>query len=299
MSDFQTEGDNTVAVDTAEDGGQEDRYYDTLEDAVEALGDDDEGEGEEPEAEADEDSAEEPGAAVLTLSDGTELTLEEVEKGHLRMQDYTRKTTEVAREREALKERETTLTERARSIETASQRLVALVQQLIPPMPEPALARTNPGLYTQQRVMHEQAQAEIAAWMQAGQETKQAVQALTETQVAQRRADADTELAKAMPRLKDPAALAKFNDDVKAVASQFGFDEAMIAATIDPRVRRMAYYAGIGMRAEENRKAASKRVEAARVGKPPAPAKPTDQSRKAMRRLSQTGSIKDALSIDF
>lgn len=303
MSDFPVEGDQTsVADDTAYDDEPEDQSFDTLEDAAAALADDDEGEGPEPETSEDDiegEEADEPGEVKLTLSDGTALTLEEVEKGFLREADYTRKTMELAETRKAVTSREAELSEQARIVETASQRLLGLVQQLVPPMPPASLAQQNPALYIQQKAMHEQARAELGEWMGAAGEATQVVQGFTQQQIEQRKAEANAELVRAMPRLKDPAAMAKFDADVLASAKSLGFDEATIAATTDPKVRRMAYLAAIGQRALDNQKAAARRVEAPKAGKPPAPGKPTDAKAIAARRFKQTGSIYDAAKVDF
>ena len=302
MSDFPLEGDQTsVADDTAYYDDAEDQSFDTLEDAVAALADDDEGEGAEPEtAEADEgEEADEPGEVKLTLSDGTALTLEEVEKGFLREADYTRKTMELAETRKAVVQRETELAEQTTIIETATQRLLGLVQQLVPPMPSAALAQQNPGEYIRQKAVHDQARSELAQWMDTAGDVGNVVQGFTRQQIEQRKSEANAELVKAMPRLKDPAAMAKFDADVAASAKAFGFDDATIAATTDPRIRRAMWLAAVGQRALDNQSAAKRRVEAPKAGKPPAPGKPTDKNRTAMRRLAQSGSIKDALSVDF
>lgn len=301
MSDFPTEGDESVAVDTAADDFAEDHTYDTLEEAAAALGDDDQGE-EQPEPEADEATEDDAPAdeVKITLSDGSEIPLSEVEKGFLRQDDYTRKTTEVAQERERVTAYENTLKERANLIETAQQRLVALVEGLIPPEPAAQLAQHDPARYVQEMAMRQQAIAELQGWMDAKDDTGKAVSSLTEAQTEHLRSSENDMLIKARPALKDPAALAKFDSEVASAAKQFGFPDDMIAATHDHRVRQMAYYAAIGLRAEANRKAAQRRVEAPKPGKPaPANAQPTDKSKQAMRRLSQTGSIKDALKINF
>lgn len=299
MSDFHTEGDQAVAVDTAGEGMTEDHSYDTFEDALAALGDDDEGGAEAETAELPDEAEEDPGAVKVTLADGTEVSLGEIEKGYQRQADYTRKTTEVAQERERVTQYEADLNERARFIETASQKLSSLVQQLVPPEPSAHLAQTNPAQYVQQMAMRQQAIAELQGWMAAGDEAGQAVQSLTAAQVEQQRQEANRHLAKSMPKLKDPAALAKFDADVKAAAQAFGFDDATIDATTDPRIREAMYFAGIGKRAVQNRQNASRRIEAPKPGKPGAVAQTVDRSKTAMRRLSQTGSIKDAMNIDF
>ena len=72
MNDFPTEGDmETVAVDTADNGGEEDRYYDTLDDAMSALGDDEDGEAQESEPADDEPGdadGDEPSAAMASAT---------------------------------------------------------------------------------------------------------------------------------------------------------------------------------------------------------------------------------------
>lgn len=303
MDDFQQDAEpEAVAVDTADDGADEDRFYDTLEDAAAALADDDEGEiaeeeaPEEPEAESE---AEEPGGPLVTLSDGTKLSLDEVESGYLRQADYTRKTTEVAAERQRVSAYEAALTERAQTIDRASQRMVELVNMLIPPEPDAALARTNPAEYVHQKALRDQAMAEITGFLSVKDEAGQAVQALQAEQVQQQRQAENDQLVKAMPKLKDPTALAKFDAEVKAAAKGFGFDDAVIEATTDHRVRMAMYYAAIGQRAVANQQAAKRRVEAPKPGKPAQAVQPVNKNLKAMRRLAQTGSFKDAMSIDF
>lgn len=302
MSDIHEDGDQSVADDTADVATDEDRFYDTLEEAASALGDDDEGEPDEAAAEADAEAGDEeenPGAVKVTLSDGTEISLGEIEKGYLRQEDYTRKTMEAAQERERVSAYEASLTERARSLESAQQKLLSLVQNLIPPEPPSSLAHQNPAQYVQAMAMRNQALSEMRAHMEAQQETAQAVSGLTEAQQLQHRQAENDLLVKARPALKDAAAMAKFDSEVSGAAKHFGFPDEMIAQTADHRVRQMAYYAAIGLRAEANRKAASRRVEAPRPGKPAPTAQAQDKNRTAMRRLSQTGSISDAMKIDF
>lgn len=301
MSDFPVEADqDDVVDDTAGEGFDEDHTYGTLEEAAAALGDDeDEAEPEEQVGEEDPEGEEEAAAAVITLSDGTALTLEEVEKGVLRQADYTRKTTELAREREQVTAFQSALNERAQTVNQASQKLVELVHMLIPPEPAAALAQQNPGEYVRQKAMREAALNEISGFLSVKDQAGEAVQSLTQEQLQHQKRAEDERLVKAMPKLKDPAALAKFEADVKSTAKGFGFDDAVIDATTDHRVRMAMYYAGIGMRAVQNQAAAKRRVAVPQPGKPPAAAAPVDQNKKAMRRLIQTGSFQDALKLNF
>lgn len=148
MDELQSEGVETVAADTAETEGFEDSESYTLEDAVEALADDDEG------LEAEESEEAQP-AETITLSDGTSLTLEEVEKGLLLQADYTRKTTEVAEARKAIEAERTNLTETQKALQTNLQKLTEFVLSVLPAEPDYNLARTNPAAYVQQKTLRE------------------------------------------------------------------------------------------------------------------------------------------------
>ena len=50
------------------------------------------------------ETVETPASDTIRLSDGTEVTLDELERGYLRQSDYTRKTQDVARQREELEQ---------------------------------------------------------------------------------------------------------------------------------------------------------------------------------------------------
>jgi hypothetical protein len=69
---------------------------------VEESTDEAESESEEPEEQPEEEP--QKAGTKIKLSDGSEHTLEEIEKGFLRQQDYTRKTQEISSNRKLLEE---------------------------------------------------------------------------------------------------------------------------------------------------------------------------------------------------
>jgi hypothetical protein len=98
---------NTSQAAVTESSGQEDQVPTATEDSdtEEPEEETQEEEPEEPEAETDEDEAqteddeeveEEPNPTLWTAEDGTEVTLEEAQRGYLRQADYTKKTQQLS-----------------------------------------------------------------------------------------------------------------------------------------------------------------------------------------------------------
>lgn len=308
--------DEQVMDDTGADADTEDSASYSLEDAMAALGDDEDGEqveeaqAEEPTEEVDtpdaEDEPDDDADFVVTLPDGEEVTaaqLKEWREGNLRQADYTRKTQEVAQEREAFRKERDAFAERATFVETAMQNLSGFVQSLIPPEPPLQLAQTDPGRYTQQLALRQQAMREVQELLSTKQQMDEGKGNFFQAEAQQHRDAENAKLAKAKPSLKDPAKLAAFDQSVRSAAIEFGFSESEIDQTSDARIRQMVYYAAMGKRAEANKFAALRRkgTETPKAGKArPAQVSAKAQSnREAMQRLSRTGSIRDALAIDF
>lgn len=289
----------------------EDRDYDTLDEAADAFSDDDDDIEEQPEeAEAQEEEAEDEAEsesvdAVIELPDGTELTVSELEDlraSGLRLADYTKKTTEVAKEREAITAEREALSQRVEETERALQAAQSVIQTLVPPAPTYELFQRDPQAYEQQKMLYEAAKLQIVQpMMQAMQQLQGKRSEISEDEVNRYRKSEDEKLVKAMPHLSDPAKRHAFDKDVKEVALDFGFTEDEIAQTADSRILQLVHYARLGKRAEHNRNNAKRRVETPKAGtakRAKVPAQVT-KNREAMRRLSKSGSLNDALEIDF
>jgi len=309
MDDTEYGGGEEDVADTVSVEVEEDREGDTLDGGdPETIQDDADDEQPEPtegeeETPPEEEEDSELGDAVVTLPDGEEMTvseLMELRASGLRAADYTKKTTEVAREREMLAAEQQRLSERGKFAETALQNLTEYVQGLIPPEPPLSLAQSNPGEYQYQAALRRSAMSEVEKLfhMRDDLSNQQAEVSEADKRAAKERTDA--ELVKAMPHLRDPGKRAAFDKAVAETAKGFGFTEEDIAATTDPRVLQMVHYARMGRVAEQNRKNAQRRVETPRKGKaPPARESGRDASqRRAMQRLAETGRIEDAMNID-
>lgn len=286
--------------------------FDNLDDAADALLDDEPDDEEpteetepddEPEAET-EDEESDTGDAIVELPDGETLTLSEIadlKANGLRAADYTHKTTELAREREAAKAIETQYAERLQYAESTLQNISGFVEGLIPPPPPIELAQADPGAYTQQKAIRDAAIAELQKLTEIGEGVKAHRAGVSEADMTAYRERERAALVKAMPHLSDPVKRQAFDKVVADTAQQFGFTADEIAQTADHRILQMVHYARMGKRSEANRNNAKRRVQTPATGK----AKPAQmsaqqsQNRNAMQRLSKSGSINDAMEIDF
>lgn len=274
------------------DGGETDP-----EEQPEEVADEEVPEGDDPE---DPEAGSEDQARIL-LGDGTEVTLDELKDGYFREADYTRKTTELAHEREQLTQVQQTYSERSSFVDTALLNLTNYLENLVPPEPHVSLAQSNPAEYQYQKALRENAMAELSQVLQMREEHGQAQQGFSQEDVTRLKGEEDAKLLKAMPHLSDPGKRAVFDKAIRETAVEFGFTEDEAAGVADHRMLQLVHYARLGKRAVTNRKNAKRRVEAPKKGKA-RPAQVTAKSssnRKARERLSKSGSIDDAMGIDF
>lgn len=305
-----------VVPEQAEIGGDEDREYDNLEDAMAALEDDEQPDEEEPDTEEAEDDAEEvddpededeesdDGDAIVELPDGEKLTLSEIadlKANGLRAADYTRKTTELSERRKEAEQAKAQYDERLQFVEVTLQNVQTFVEGLIPPEPSIDMARSDPAGFLEAQTVRQTAIAELSKLIRQPESVKAHKGQMTDADTRAYK-DAESEkLVKAMPHLRDPVKRHAFDEAIAKTAADFGFSPEEIAATADHRILQLVHYARMGKRSETNRNNAKRRVQTPAKGKPKPSqsAAPTAKNRNAMQRLSKSGSYEDALSVDF
>jgi len=254
------------------------------------------------EAEEPADNAEtEEGAQPAEVKDdvivdvaGEKLPLSELKAGYQRQADYTRKTQELGNKRRDLEALSTRVTQSVNAI-------ADLLVKQIPPAPDPTLAMTDPGKYVADKAMHDAMMAQVASVIEQAQAPKDAVNTLTQEQRAELLQSENAKLAEAFPQTAKPETRKKFFDDVTRVAGELGYSQADLEGVTDHRMFKLAYYAKLGMDAEKAKAKATQKV----ANVPPmaqqkrqAPAK-VRANQDAMKRLAKTGSIHDAMAIDF
>lgn len=241
---------------------------------------------------------------TVTLEDGTEATLEELVNGNLRQADYTRKTEALAEERREVQGIREASDQRAEEINRTYDGLVEFLQSILPPEPSMELLGQDQAEYLRQQAIRKSFTDELSTVLQKQAEAQSMAQSQNGEELERIRTAEAKKLVDVMPMLSDPMKMGQFTDNVKKTAIDLGFSENEIGATVDHRLLRLVHLAGIGKRSLENQENARRRIKnkpatpAAKKPKATAPA-PSQKNVKAMRRLSKTGSIQDAMQIDF
>ncbi|MEK1908178.1 MAG: hypothetical protein AAAB13_20590 [Pseudomonas sp.] len=274
-------------TDEASEDGQE------SDDPTEQQSEDDpEAEGDEPEGKEAED------AVVVTLKGGEQVPLEELKLGYMKDRDYRLKTQEVRNKSVALEEMTARVT---RTVDAIANHLAGM----LPEEPQPTLAIQNPNEYTRQKAIYDSAMAQVNAIIRLANEPKEVAGKLSKEQEDELLALNDEKLAEAFPQTRKSAEeRKKFFDQTFQTARDLGFTEEELKGQIDHRYFKLAYYARLGLQAEQAKSKAMAKVTqappAVAVGKAKgAAAQQARANQDAMKKLSKSGSIKDAMAIDF
>lgn len=253
--------------------------------------------GDEPAETYEEEAANETQDVVITLKGGEQVPLEELKQGYLRERDYRHKTMEIGERKRSLESMTTRVSNTANAIAEF------LISQL-PQEPSPALAMQNPAEYTRQKAMYDVALTRVQQVIDLGNEPKAVSGELMKANSEETLAAENARLLESFPHLTKDDARQQFFVDAFDTARELGFTDDEMAGQIDHRMFKLAHYARIGLQAERAKEKAMTKVAnappAALKAKQKAVGNPEVQrNREAMKRLAKTGSIKDALQIDF
>jgi len=250
-------------------------------------------EAEDQEAEGQDD--EEPEDVTVKLDDGSTVSLDELKKGYFRQNDYTRKTQEVANARK-------TVEADVQRMQRITEVFVDHISGLVPEAPDASLAYSDPNRYTAMKAQHEAAMGQVQKLIELGETPKEISSGMSDASTKQQLQEANQRLIEMFPEAASGESRKQFLGNIQAVANEIGFSDEDLGSVSDPRIFALAHWAKKGMDAEKATTKAKAKVAKA----PPAtPRKPGQGARKAngnaeaMRKLSRSGSLKDALSIDF
>jgi hypothetical protein len=291
-----------IAENTDFDDGEGERETGILDaDEEETFGDDELSEQDEiaedevPEGGTEEEPDQDP---VIDLGD-EQVPLSELREGRLRQQDYSRKMEEVAQERKYAQQAHERYTQGSTFVNSLLQNLTRYLEGVIPAEPSLALARENPSEYQYQQALRQGALNEIAQVVEMSKQAQNGAQQVSQDQIAQIAQQHRAALEKDFPHLKgNPAKYDAFVVNARKSGAQFGFTEQEMAGITDNRILAAMHYAGLGRRSVENRNNAKRRIQAPKKGNS-RPATGSGGNKQAMQRLTQTGSLRDALEIDF
>ena len=244
--------------------------------------------------EAAEDTADEPPRTVK-MDDGEEVTIDDLKKGYLRQSDYTRKAQDVANERNTLKANLTRM-------ERTQAAFVDYLTNMIPTPPEPSLAMSDPNRYTALKVQHDVALAKVQELIELGGNFKGQAQEISQEDQRKALAQEDAKLVQALPETATREGREKFFNGISKAGQDFGFAPDELRWISDHRMFVVLDMARKGMEAEQAKSKVRAKAEKAPPATPRKPGQANTGARRnadAMRRLSQSGSIKDALKVDF
>lgn len=280
-------------------------YYDPDEDeqdtgAGEAVAETDEGtqtdeEGAAPEAETEEADAEASTApATVSLPDGSKVSLDELTKGYLRQSDYTRK-------QQAMAEKSRALDADLQRIDGITNAFIDHLASMIPAEPDTALALRSPDQYVRAKAQYDAAVAQVQKLIELGSQPKQIKDALSSEAKKEKLAEENRKLAERFPHVANEEGRKKFFESVADAAQEIGYSLDDLNSVDDHRLFALGYWANEGMKAHKAREAAKAKVANAPPATPRKPGQPaqTNKNADAMRKLARSGSIRDALKIDW
>lgn len=253
------------------------------------------------ESEADEEGQEPTDEAkldetVVTLKGGEQVPVKELKLGYMRDRDYRVKTQDVANKSKSLD----TLSTR---VADTAQAIAHFLANQLPPEPPMALAIQNPNEYTRQKAMYDSAMMQVSNVLGMAGEAKQAGMEMTKQQRDELLQQEDAMLTEAFPEVAEREGREVFFDNAFSTARELGFSDAELQGVTDHRMFKLAHYARLGMQAERDKAKALKKVSNAPAPVPRGKAQGQNtnarKNREAMQRLAKSGSIHDAMMIDF
>jgi len=231
--------------------------------------------------------------AVVTLPDGTKTKVSDLVAGNLRQDDYSRKTQALAAERTAFKAE-------VERLEGITQAMVDHFTRLVPPAPDHSMALRDHGRYTIEMAVHQAGMAQLQKLIEIGQAPKEIKDTLSKEEQTRIAREEDGRLVQRFPNLTNPQERQKFFTEAAEAAEGFGYTLQDLQGVTDHRIFTALHYAALGLKASKSMQAAKAKAEKA---PPVAPQKPAaakaNANAQAMRKLTKTGSIADAMAIDF
>lgn len=267
-------------------------------------------EGEEPEAEAeeeadpedeDESEGEEPETPVYTIKvngEEIEVTLEELQKGYSRTQDYTRKTQQLAEQRkQAEAETEAVRAER----QQYSQLLEAMRAQVAASQPQEPdwekLRKSDPIEFAAQWAEHERRQKQMGA-IQAEQARLAEIQKYEQAQQLASIVEQERQILEdAIPEWKDGETAKREKAELVEFGKRLGFKTEELANITDHRAvvaLRKAYLYDKLMAKKPQVKSQVKSAPTLKPGTAAAAPKKNSDLVKAKQRLAKSGQVQDA-----
>ena len=280
--------------------GESEQVEDEIEDVEQDADSEDDDEADESDEDVDEDEEEDEQQFTVKI-DGKDVavSLDELQKGYSRTEDYTRKTQALAQERKAAQaELEQVRTERAQYAQLLGA-LQEQLQQSQQPLDMDRLREEDPIEWVRQREMQRENNEKMLAIQSEQQRINQAEQVVKQQQMQAFLQSQKERLLTVVPQLSDP----KFAQAEKGrwieAGKSIGFSEQELNGINDHRVllalKTIADYNGM---VAKRKQVSSDRPKAKTVRPGVAPRKNQSSAvKQAQQRLARSGNAKDAASL--
>jgi hypothetical protein len=278
----------------------------------------DDAEAEDEEGAEDEEETEPPPAeasAITVEIDGKAVTLtkDEVAKGYLRTEDYTRKTQALAEERKQFHGHAQAVMQERQQYAALLPALEQQIKNLLPVEPNwEELAAVDPVEFNRQWAAKQLRDQKLSAIQQEQQRLHALAQQQVEQQTSAQAAQARELLLQKFPEWRDAAKGAEGKRRVRSYLAQYGYSDAEIGAVTDPRAVEIAEKA---RRYDEATRKGTVAPKGAAPAKPPLPQparpaataarpgtsavvrRPVSEITRAKQRLAKTHSMADAAAL--
>jgi hypothetical protein len=227
-----------------------------------------------------------------------ELPEDEVVKGYSRQADYTRKTQELSKEREAFKaEADAVRAERQKYLTSITQ-LEEILKSAAPDEPDwDTLKQGDPAVFAATYAAWDQHQKRIQAVTAEKQRAQEKVRADQSKQLQDVLKSEAAKLLEALPSWKDPEVVKREKAEIIEYAESQGYPAEEVAQITDHRVFKILRDAAMFRKAEKQRPAIEQKIDKVTVVAPGpgenARRPVTELTRRKMA-LAKTGSVQDA-----
>ena len=258
--------------------------------------DDPDSQGDEP-GFSDEELANEAEDLVVSLKGGEQVPLEELKLGYMRDRDYRHKTQDLANGRRALESMSSRVAATANAV-------AEVIAGEIPDEPPEDLRFYDPQAYQRQWALHQAGLEQLSQVMALADAPTSVAAGLLAAASEEKLEVENAMLLEAFPETGSDEGRQAFFADAFEAARELGFSDEEVREVVDHRLFKLAHYARLGLLAERSRARALQKVAAAPASAPRMKARNKAQrhqreSRDAMQRLARTGSIRDAMAVDF
>jgi hypothetical protein len=179
--------------------------------------------------------------ANVRLKDGTVISVQDLKRGFLSQQSFTRGTQENAKERETLASQKAEIEQNARTLQGQRDFILQVAQQYIPQPPDRSLMDQSSPNFDPLRYMalKEDYEQKVGALTKLEGASKAEQERLTAQQQKQRKDLQDAEakrLVEIMPELKKPDVYNKFWSEAVTTMSEYGFSAEEMNESLDHRL---------------------------------------------------------------